>query len=233
MLPWWTQNLYQNGKVCLSLLGTWNGEPWDPAHSNLSQLLLSILAFIFTTEPLRNEPGLESSHEKSVNFFNAYIRLETLETAMLNMLAKPPTEFTDVIRRHFKQAWATQIRPDLVQWGQKHNPEDSESSTHCNGQIMRMTWFKQALGAGNYAKMMTKLIARMDEAVAGIKEFDAPAEAEALRGGARAAGESSRSRGGGGEGGGSSQSGAGGPAAASSSGSSSSSSGSSSGSSSS
>ena len=54
------------GKVCLSLLGTWSGEPWDPQHSNLSQLLISILAFIFTTEPLRNEPGLENSGEKAI-----------------------------------------------------------------------------------------------------------------------------------------------------------------------
>ena len=52
--------------MCLSLLGTWSGEPWDPQHSNLSQLLISILAFIFTTEPLRNEPGLETSGDKAV-----------------------------------------------------------------------------------------------------------------------------------------------------------------------
>ena len=38
-------NLYSNGKVCLSLLGTWRGnasENWDPKISNLLQLFLSI-----------------------------------------------------------------------------------------------------------------------------------------------------------------------------------------------
>ena len=35
-------NLYADGKVCLSLLGTWHGgdatEKWDPQHSNLFQV---------------------------------------------------------------------------------------------------------------------------------------------------------------------------------------------------
>jgi hypothetical protein len=32
------QNLYNCGKVCLSLLGTWSGPGWDPAHSTLLQV---------------------------------------------------------------------------------------------------------------------------------------------------------------------------------------------------
>lgn len=38
-------NLYEDGKVCLSLLGTWSGhgvELWSPKDSNLLQLLVSI-----------------------------------------------------------------------------------------------------------------------------------------------------------------------------------------------
>ena len=35
-------NLYADGKVCLSLLGTWHGgdssEKWDPERSNLMQV---------------------------------------------------------------------------------------------------------------------------------------------------------------------------------------------------
>lgn len=33
-------NLYENGKVCLSLLGTWAGPSWDPAQSTLLQVSL-------------------------------------------------------------------------------------------------------------------------------------------------------------------------------------------------
>lgn len=35
------QNLYNNGKVCLSLLGTWSGgqgEGWDPTASSMLQV---------------------------------------------------------------------------------------------------------------------------------------------------------------------------------------------------
>jgi len=44
-------NLYQDGKVCLSLLGTWSGEPWKPGVSTLLQVLVSIQAMTFCDEP--------------------------------------------------------------------------------------------------------------------------------------------------------------------------------------
>lgn len=34
-------NLYNCGKVCLSLLGTWSGPSWDPATSTLLQVRLA------------------------------------------------------------------------------------------------------------------------------------------------------------------------------------------------
>ena len=50
-------NLYNCGKVCLSLLGTWSGaagETWNP-DSTLLQLFVSIQALIFVKEPYFNE----------------------------------------------------------------------------------------------------------------------------------------------------------------------------------
>lgn len=55
-------NLYHNGKVCLSLLGTWRGsatENWDPKLSTILQVLLSIQAIIMSNEVYFNEPGYE------------------------------------------------------------------------------------------------------------------------------------------------------------------------------
>ena len=54
-------NLYNCGKVCLSLLGTWSGsagESWDPKVSSLLQLAVSIQSLIFVSEPYFNEPGM-------------------------------------------------------------------------------------------------------------------------------------------------------------------------------
>ena len=45
-------NLYEDGKVCVSLLGTWSGkgtETWTP-NSNMLQLLVSIQGLILVPE---------------------------------------------------------------------------------------------------------------------------------------------------------------------------------------
>lgn len=159
--------------MCLSLLGTWSGEPWDPAHSNLSQLLISILAFIFTTEPLCNEPGLEGSGPRALQFYNAYIRVETLETAMLSALRAPPPEFAEVVRAHFRRAWHALVRPDLLAWAERHDLVAEGGAGEAGwqasqSQIHRLQWFRQAVGAGNYKKLMLASVARMDEAVAAL-----------------------------------------------------------------
>ena len=47
-------NLYEDGKICLSLLGTWNAddrnEAWSP-KSTILQLLVSILGLVLVKEP--------------------------------------------------------------------------------------------------------------------------------------------------------------------------------------
>ena len=43
-------NLYEDGKVCLSLLGTWNGPGWDSKTSTVLQLLMSVLALVLVEE---------------------------------------------------------------------------------------------------------------------------------------------------------------------------------------
>lgn len=53
-------NLYENGKVCLSILGTWDGddvECWDAKTSNLLRVLLSLQGLVFVEEPYYNEAG--------------------------------------------------------------------------------------------------------------------------------------------------------------------------------
>ncbi len=57
-------NLYNNGYVCLSLLGTWRGDPtenWSPVTSNLPQVLQSIQSLVMSNDVYYNEPGYEGS----------------------------------------------------------------------------------------------------------------------------------------------------------------------------
>ena len=55
-------NLYEDGKVCVSLLGTWSGrgsEVWCPNSSTLLQVIVSIQGLILVDEPYYNEAGYE------------------------------------------------------------------------------------------------------------------------------------------------------------------------------
>ncbi|GAA5894505.1 hypothetical protein JCM8208_006259 [Rhodotorula glutinis] len=55
-------NLYVEGKVCLSLLGTWSGdkdENWSAAKSSILQIFISIQGLIMVENPYFTEPGFE------------------------------------------------------------------------------------------------------------------------------------------------------------------------------
>ncbi|KAI1653968.1 hypothetical protein F4813DRAFT_237686 [Daldinia decipiens] len=77
-------NLYQDGKICLSLLGTWPGEPWRGDQSTLLQVLVSIQAMIFCGEPWYNEPGREGCKDKTQSdSYNSHVRSMTMQYALL------------------------------------------------------------------------------------------------------------------------------------------------------
>ncbi|KIJ21893.1 hypothetical protein PAXINDRAFT_173916 [Paxillus involutus ATCC 200175] len=66
-------NLYEEGKVCLSILGTWSGdrtETWSAARSSLLQAFVSIQGLVLVKEPWFCEPAYEKlrgTEEGTVN----------------------------------------------------------------------------------------------------------------------------------------------------------------------
>ncbi|RMY84074.1 hypothetical protein D0862_11511 [Hortaea werneckii] len=55
-------NLYEDGTICLSLLGTWESgktERWNAASSTLLQVFVSLLGLVLVPEPYFNEAGYE------------------------------------------------------------------------------------------------------------------------------------------------------------------------------
>ncbi|GAW04426.1 ubiquitin-conjugating enzyme3 like-protein [Lentinula edodes] len=66
-------NLYEEGKVCLSILNTWAGdrnESWDASRSSLLQALVSIQGLVLVQEPWFCEPAYEKlrgTEEGTVN----------------------------------------------------------------------------------------------------------------------------------------------------------------------
>jgi ubiquitin-protein ligase len=73
-------NLYTNGKVCLSVLNTWNGESWTSCQTIYSVLL--VLSSILNTHPLLNEPGIDNINT-SVNTYNSLVHYKNIEFSIL------------------------------------------------------------------------------------------------------------------------------------------------------
>jgi ubiquitin-conjugating enzyme E2 O len=87
-------NLYVCGKVCLSLLNTWDGseyEKWDPYNSTMLQVLVSIQALVLNAKPYFNEPGTTNTPhgEKQSLSYNEDTFLLSCRT-MLYSLRNPP-----------------------------------------------------------------------------------------------------------------------------------------------
>lgn len=101
-------NLYECGKVCVSLLGTWTGkgsENWG-SKSNLLQLFVSIQGLILVREPYFNEAGYMNQRGTPEGLENSRLYNEMavvkLVQSMNQMLANPPEAFASEIRDHIK-----------------------------------------------------------------------------------------------------------------------------------
>jgi len=128
-------NLYTDGKVCLSLLGTWAGPGWVPNQSTLLQVLLSIQSLIFVNDPFYNEPGFERMRgtkqgETASEQYNSTIRSGTIAHGWkdhMKLLEDPAKssyypEFNDVILRHFALK-PLAIRQQLKEWKRAEETE--------------------------------------------------------------------------------------------------------------
>ncbi len=99
-------NLYQCGKVCLSILGTWDGPKWTSANT-LKSVLLSIQS-LMAEFPIKNEPGydrIQPNNEKSINY-NHYVTFHKYRLAILSVVKKEFIEFKcfeNIIQKHFSE----------------------------------------------------------------------------------------------------------------------------------
>ena len=102
-------NLYESGKVCLSLLHTWQGkgsEVWSPENSNMLQVLVSIQGLVLVEKAYYNEAGYEKQvgsdeGERNNAQYAEQAFLASLKT-MLGLLKNPPRHCESLIRDHFK-----------------------------------------------------------------------------------------------------------------------------------
>ncbi|CAD7704554.1 unnamed protein product [Ostreobium quekettii] len=125
-------NLYSDGRVCLSLLGTWDGPSWKPGSSTLLQVLVSIQSMIFTEEPYWNEPrhGDRRGRRRDENqswLYTLISRYHTLVHAIKPVIRHPPHPFENVCHTHLRLKQQA-IRQQCDDWlreakGWKYEPQ--------------------------------------------------------------------------------------------------------------
>ena len=97
-------NLYRQGKVCLSILNTWQGDSWTACQSIRSVLLQLLL--LFHNKPLLNEPGITETHRDFENYhkiieyknydYSIYYQNFNKQPSLFHM------HFDDAIQNHLK-----------------------------------------------------------------------------------------------------------------------------------
>ncbi len=121
-------NLYKNGKVCLSLLNTWQGEPWSGIQS-LSSVLQCIQTAVLNEDPLRNEPGYSSvSIHSDIPIYTRMVFHSVLETAIISQLTEPPAYLVPVYDG--VMAWYLKARDALIEKARAYAAEsDGKTAT--------------------------------------------------------------------------------------------------------
>ena len=92
------------GKVCLSLLGTWQGPGWT-SIMDITSVLLTIQSLL-TNDPLTKEPGYANSTGDINGRYNTCVEYETLRTLIIKNSLEIPhglEDFKPFIINHFKE----------------------------------------------------------------------------------------------------------------------------------
>ncbi|WVN87953.1 uncharacterized protein L203_103150 [Cryptococcus depauperatus CBS 7841] len=140
-------NLYEEGKVCLSILGTWSGdeaESWNPAKSSLLQVFVSISGLVLVKSPYHCEPAfakLEGTIEGKVNSRlyseKAYVLSRSFVRSALD---RPPVDLANEIRHFYITKGRLQSVVDhaqrLIAKGEVAREESEENTEMWNADAM-------------------------------------------------------------------------------------------------
>jgi len=164
-------NLYNCGKVCLSLLGTWSGRPeeeWSP-NSTLLQVIVSIQSMIFVELPYFNEPGFGKANptQPASVEYNKNISLQTVRWAMVEWMKDHHRGgiWEDVITSHFL------IREEKIRQRIEHWATQEPKLRRYTKQPTVYGWQGAASNSGIDSSTGMDLIAEYDLGISRIKTW--------------------------------------------------------------
>jgi ubiquitin-protein ligase len=115
-------NLYVDGKVCLSILNTWQGEKWSACQTIRSVLL--VLCSLLNEQPLLNEPGFDGI-EFNCKPYNKIIEYMNIDYTICEQLRfYSNTRFYTIMTELFLQNY-----DELIEFVRSKNKERCVIST--------------------------------------------------------------------------------------------------------
>ena len=131
-------NLYNNGYVCLSLLGTWSGdagEKWRE-QSNLLQVLISLQSIVMTDGIIYNEPAYsQGRYSKSyLNLDLGYtniVKYANIKYAMTEQIKNPPKGFEEIVKFHFYLK-KEEIMKECMKWLNEAEMIKNDNNCHAD-----------------------------------------------------------------------------------------------------
>jgi ubiquitin-protein ligase len=116
-------NLYQCGKVCLSILGTWAGPAWKPIMN--IRLVLNSIRSLMGEYPIQNEPGFEKTQPEQLSSieYNLYLIYHNYEIAIIDVLANKYSNVSKLFENEIKEEFKknlTKLSNDLLSYQQIH-----------------------------------------------------------------------------------------------------------------
>ena len=117
-------NLYESGKVCLSILGTWSGPEWSPVMN--IRLVLNSLRSLMGPFPIQNEPGFEYVNENNIASieYNQYIIYHTYRLAIIEVLNNKFIKISSLFEKEIKEEFnnnKSKLNNDLLSYAQIYN----------------------------------------------------------------------------------------------------------------
>ncbi|KAL3843351.1 hypothetical protein ACJIZ3_000754 [Penstemon smallii] len=169
-------NLYEEGKVCLSLLNTWQGrgnEVWDPSTSSILQVLVSLQGLVLNSRPYFNEAGYDkqvgtAEGEKNSLSYNENTFLLNCKT-MMYLIRRPPKDFEELVFEHFRKrgyyilkACDAYNKGHLIGSLTKDASTSSDKNANSNSVGFRLM----------LSKVVPKLLSALNEVGAYCQEFE-------------------------------------------------------------
>jgi ubiquitin-protein ligase len=107
-------NLYTYGKVCLSLINTWEGPKWTSCQT-VRSVLISLRGLVLGVKyPLQNEPGYETETGVKAEAYNNVIQHENYRVAVVKMIEYTPSGF-----EYFKPIMIDYLKNKYIRYFQK------------------------------------------------------------------------------------------------------------------